>query len=587
MVYKVYRVYKVEQFELLNIELLNVKLLNIKNIKMKQITFTLATLFLIATGFAQTHIPGGTISGTWTKDGSPYLIEGMTWIEDGKTLIIEPGVVVEWQDSYTMFVQGQILAQGTKADSIIFTPADTAIGFRSIRFLDTPLGNDTSRFSYCVFRYGRVYDLFPDNSGGAILAINYGKFIVDHCLFDHNYADILNEEYPGGGAICLGTSSPVIMNSKFIYNKSAGGGAIICYDESHPLIKNNVFAHNSASFYGGAVMCRISSHPKIERNLFFSNTAAWDGGAIEIMESSSPKILNNTIVNNHAINKGGGFDMFDQCSPHIKNNILWGNIADTAGNQVYIYTDDCEAEFYYSDIEGGEDDFGGEIIQIVYEENINENPKFIDEDMDDYHLEDDSPCIDAGDPEMFDPDGSRIDIGAFYYQDVFIPIADFTADHTSIIEGDPVHFIDLSTYAESWEWVFEGGTPDTSSSQNPVVVYENYGIYDVQLIVSNSDGSDTLLISDYIEVEIDAIDHLNSFKIKIYPNPAKNELIIESEHPILSVQLINMGGQVVVLEKEIESRHIELNISQFQEGIYNLLIEDRKGVKIAKIVVLK
>jgi len=549
---------------------------------MKKTFIIITTLIFSATGFPQTIIPGGTICGTWTKEGSPYLIEGMTWIEDGKTLTIEPGVVVEWQDSYTMFVQGQILAQGTKADSIIFTPADTAVGFRSIRFLETPPSNDTSRFSYCVFRYGRVFDLFPDNCGGAILAINYGKFVVDHCLFDHNYADIFNEENPGGGAIGLWTSSPVISNSKFIYNKSDGGGAIICYMESNPLIKNNVFAYNTASVVGGAVMCRKLSHPVIERNLFYNNTAGYDGGALDIIESSSPKIINNTIVNNHAINAGGGFDLWDQCNPIIKNNILWGNIADTAGNQVYIYSDDCEAMFYYSDIEGGEDDIEGETTQIVYEENINKNPKFIDEDMDDYHLEDDSPCIDAGDPEMFDPDGSRIDIGAFYYQDIFPPIADFTADHTAIIEGDSVHFADLSTYAESWEWVFEGGAPDTSCSQNPVVVYEEYGIYDV----SNADGSDTLLTSDYIEVEIDAVDDLFVPGIKVYPNPAVSDLVIESKNIIRSVQLMNLAGEVVQ-SKELESKHAALNISRLADGVYFIRIEQRGDIMVGKIVVMR
>jgi len=38
-------------------------------------------------------------------------------------LTIEPGVLVEWQGSYAMQVQGQILAQGMEADSIIFTSA--------------------------------------------------------------------------------------------------------------------------------------------------------------------------------------------------------------------------------------------------------------------------------------------------------------------------------------------------------------------------------------------------------------------------------------------------------------------------------
>jgi PKD repeat protein len=57
--------------------------------------------------------------------------------------------------------------------------------------------------------------------------------------------------------------------------------------------------------------------------------------------------------------------------------------------------------------------------------------------------------------------------------------------------GDPI------TYA----WIFEGGSPGTSSQQNPVVTYSTPGLFDVQLTVTNGTGTDVLLLTDYIEVE--------------------------------------------------------------------------------------
>jgi PKD repeat protein len=50
------------------------------------------------------------------------------------------------------------------------------------------------------------------------------------------------------------------------------------------------------------------------------------------------------------------------------------------------------------------------------------------------------------------------------------------------------------------EWIFEGGTPATSTIANPNVTYANPGKFDVTLIVSNANGTDTLFIDDYIEV---------------------------------------------------------------------------------------
>lgn len=82
------------------------------------------------------------------------------------------------------------------------------------------------------------------------------------------------------------------------------------------------------------------------------------------------------------------------------------------------------------------------------------------------------------------------------------PTAAFTASLNTVCTGGSVDFTDQSTGGpSSWEWTFNGGTPATSTNQNPTgIVYNTPGTYTVQLIVTNANGSDTLSENAYITV---------------------------------------------------------------------------------------
>lgn len=82
------------------------------------------------------------------------------------------------------------------------------------------------------------------------------------------------------------------------------------------------------------------------------------------------------------------------------------------------------------------------------------------------------------------------------------PVADFTATNLNITTGSTTDFLDLSSNnPTSWLWSFPGGTPSSSTSQNPAgISYSAVGCYDVTLIVSNAGGSDTVTKTCYINV---------------------------------------------------------------------------------------
>ncbi|MGB0423860.1 MAG: PKD domain-containing protein, partial [Flavobacteriales bacterium] len=72
------------------------------------------------------------------------------------------------------------------------------------------------------------------------------------------------------------------------------------------------------------------------------------------------------------------------------------------------------------------------------------------------------------------------------------PNAGFNTSENTICEGESINFNDISSNSPtSWSWTFEGGSPSTSSSQNPQNInYTSEGTYGVTLVVSNEFGSD-------------------------------------------------------------------------------------------------
>lgn len=92
------------------------------------------------------------------------------------------------------------------------------------------------------------------------------------------------------------------------------------------------------------------------------------------------------------------------------------------------------------------------------------------------------------------------------FVNVCAPIADFSIDKTEICAGTSVSFSDASWNADvdatwNWNWSFSGGTPATSSDQNPTITYNTPGTFNVTLTVSNSTGSDSHTINSLVTVQ--------------------------------------------------------------------------------------
>jgi PKD repeat protein len=82
------------------------------------------------------------------------------------------------------------------------------------------------------------------------------------------------------------------------------------------------------------------------------------------------------------------------------------------------------------------------------------------------------------------------------------PKADFGANFKSICAGNSILFTDLSFNAPvtNQQWLFQGGTPSSSTQYSQAVTYSNPGLYEVKLKVSNSQGQDSITKSQFIKV---------------------------------------------------------------------------------------
>jgi hypothetical protein len=233
-------------------------------------------LFSSAATHAQTNIPPGPVFGTWTESGSPYLIQGEITIPADSTLTIQPGVDVVFQGHYKFIVHGYLRALGTETDSILFTAADTTIGWHGIRFTDSL---DSSHLSYCNIQYGSAVGSGEDNNGGGLYVFNSNP-VIQHCTLSHNFA------YGAGGGVYIYSSNPIIADCLFNRDISnQPGGGILCY-QSNAEITNSTFVGNGGIYYGG-IYCGGGSNPSITNCSFIEPVF---GATISCVENSNPLI---------------------------------------------------------------------------------------------------------------------------------------------------------------------------------------------------------------------------------------------------------------------------------------------------------
>ena len=246
--------------------------------------------------------------------------------------------------------------------------------------------------------------------------------------------------------------------------------------------------------------------PIITNNVFKNLSVALEMTIGDFSGSSSPVINNNTILSCNT-----GIDTQNPYNAKIRDNIFFGNttavkrLGNLSGLVEYNNFFDNETDFV-----GYPSSYGSILIQndngddcdIAF--NIFSDPMLV---PDDYHLAQDSPCIEAGTEDGApdsDIDGdsrpqrSKIDIGAdeFYTQELFANAGPDQVICNQICDGvvlDGRKSYSLNTEIVSYDWELnhrENTAYDqTASGETATLLSLEIGIYDVELMVTDSNES--------------------------------------------------------------------------------------------------
>jgi len=183
---------------------------------------------------------------------------------------------------------------------------------------------------------------------------------------------------------------------------------------------------------------------------------------------------------------------------------------------------------------------------------------------------------------------AQMQITARSWSDMMIPtVAAFETTTPTAFTGESVQFTDLSSFNPiSWEWTFAGGSPSTSTDQNPLIKYSTAGVYSVTLKATNAYGNSTLTKTDYIGVESGVGLSTLPSSVSIYPNPTNGRLFVTN--PATEKQEIAVYNSVGKQVKSTVSTDgiISLDITTLSKGIYLVKITNKatKSIQVKKVV---
>ena len=303
--------------------------------------------------------------------------------------------------------------------------------------------NSDLRIRNCVIKENYGY-----NKGGGVY-INSSSPTITDCVIETNNSGATSY---GGGMAVFYNSRPIVRNcivQNNITGTGARGGGIAISDNSSLALEDCVITNNRADSVGanaGGIWCR-SSDLIMSQTSVYSNASRTRGGGLYIDRSNRFEMTNCAVAKNSAQREGGG--LYTTQSTHaMLNCTIADNSTSTNGAGAYI-SNPNDLDMNNLIISQNRGNYGlyvtsgGNNVTVKYTDIYGHNPdevrngnrrgdytdfdawgwdgtgcmdldpQFVNLAGGDYHLGQASPCRDAGDPAIFDANGSISDMGAY------------------------------------------------------------------------------------------------------------------------------------------------------------------------------
>ena len=145
----------------------------------------------------------------WEDSGLPYVWAGGAQVALGATLIVEPGVEVQFRQNQSLQIAGKLTAIGQPDRPITFTGSTKSIGWWGGLDVNGDVYNPASaQFDYVTIEYGGI------GPNGANLLVTDGQASVAHSIIRHGS--------PNGVSISARGTGTVIESSQIISHTGYG-----------------------------------------------------------------------------------------------------------------------------------------------------------------------------------------------------------------------------------------------------------------------------------------------------------------------------------------------------------------------------
>jgi len=360
----------------------------------------LIVVLKVSIGFADTHYVSKTGSDVYPytswETAADSIQEGIDAASAGDTVRVGAGTYRE----LVMMIPGIVLLGAGMDSSIIYPYTDSGRdivygqdssvieGFH-IRGWE-PVGED-----FCVGIYNSIDSKLKRIRNNKISECDDGIYQagwntqVSNNIIEDNRTGIVSDY----------RDSSLIMNNTMMNNHYG----FVLYFTSARIIKNLIIA-GPGDTYG--IYGDFTDSIFIENNLIVG--PEWH--AVNLREFSGEfeiaPIRNNTLTSH------GGVIKINSFSNEIKNNIIADGLygIETYQYEGFVPNPQVSYNDLWNNAQNYYTEYGGS-VDTSLGGNIYLDPMFVGGD--DYYLQYGSPCIDAGDPNIKDPDSSRSDIGCY------------------------------------------------------------------------------------------------------------------------------------------------------------------------------